>query len=158
MSGPPFSTDMISALASAYPLAPRQLEHRIADHPLLQLDALAALARRLRPESLEHNAATDLPLGIRNDETPHTGLDIHQTIARIESCGSWVLLKTIDQDPAYAALMRDVLAAIEPVVHPRTGPMMRLEGFIFISCPAPSPRSISIPTIISCSRRTAPRR
>ena len=149
---------MISALAAAYPLAPRKLEHRIADHPLLQLDALAALARRLRPESLEHNAARDLPLGISNDETPHTGLDIHQTIAQIETCGSWVLLKTIDQDPAYAALMRDVLAAIEPVVHPRTGPMMRLEGFIFISCPAPSPRSISIPTIISCSRRTAPRR
>ncbi|NRD89145.1 hypothetical protein C8024_06305 [Sphingopyxis sp. BSNA05] len=131
----PFSDDMLDALAAAYPLAPRHLQHRIADHPLLELDALAALARRLRPESIEFNAATDLPLGISNDETPYTGLDVHETINRIESCGSWVLLKTIDQDPAYAELMHDVLAAIEPVVEPRTGKMMRLEGFIFISSP-----------------------
>ena len=131
----PFSPETIDALAAAYPLAPRHLQHRIADHPLLQLDALAALAHRLRPESIEFNAATDLPLGIRNDETPYTGLDVHQTIAQIESAGSWVLLKTIDQDPAYAQLMHDVLAAIEPVVEPRTGAMMRLEGFIFISSP-----------------------
>jgi len=135
MDSQPFTSDTIDALAAAYPLAPRHLQHEIADHPLLQLDALAALARRLRPESIEFNAATDLPLGIRNDETPYTGLDVHETIDRIESCGSWVLLKTIDQDPAYAELMHDVLGAIEPVVEPRTGKMMRLEGFIFISSP-----------------------
>jgi hypothetical protein len=46
-----------------------------------------------------------------------------------------VLLKTIDQDPLYAALMREVLGQIEPIVLPRTGPMMRLEGFIFVSSP-----------------------
>ncbi|MEO9601175.1 cupin-like domain-containing protein [Parasphingorhabdus sp.] len=131
----PFSTETLGALSAAYPHMPRQLTHEIASHPLLELDALAALARRLRPESIEFNAATDLPLGIAYEETPYTGLDVHETIAQIDSCGSWVLLKTIDQDPAYAQLMRDVLSAIEPVVEPRTGEMMRLEGFIFISSP-----------------------
>ncbi len=135
MDKEPFTSDTIDALAAAYPLEPRHLQHQIADHPLLELDALAALARRVRPESIEFNAATDLPLGIRNDETPYTDLDVHETIAQIETCGSWVLLKTIEQDPAYAQLMSDVLGAIEPVVEPRTGKMMRLEGFIFISSP-----------------------
>ena len=46
-----------------------------------------------------------------------------------------MLLKYIEQDPAYAQLMREVLAEIEPVVRGATGPMMRLEGFIFISSP-----------------------
>lgn len=131
----PFSEVALDDLAAAYPLAPTRLAHQIASHPLLELDALAALARRMRPESLEHNAAIDLPLGITNAETPYTGLDVHQTIDRIADCGSWVLLKTIDQDPAYAGLMREVLSAIEPVVLPCTGPMLRLEGFIFISSP-----------------------
>lgn len=131
----PFTNEALGTLAAAYPLAPTHLTHQIAGHPLLSLEALAALAHRMRPASIEHNAATDLPLGIANAETPYTGLDAHQTIEQIETCGSWVLLKTIDQDPAYADLMRDVLAAIGPVVLPRTGPMMRLEGFVFISSP-----------------------
>ncbi|MEO9635619.1 MAG: cupin-like domain-containing protein [Parasphingorhabdus sp.] len=131
----PFSNVEIDRFASAYPSVPSHLGHQIASHPLLELDALAELARRIRTESIEFNAATDLPLGITNEETPHTGLDVHETIAQIETSGSWVLLKTIDQDPAYAQLMRDVLAELEPVVHPRTGAMMRLEGFVFISSP-----------------------
>lgn len=131
-----FGDDARAALAAAYPCAPTHLTHSLAGHPLLELNALARLAGRLRPESLEHNAAVDLPLGISNAEIPLNGLTAQETIERIGECGSWVLLKTIDQDPAYAALMREVLAEIEPIVCPRTGAMMRLEGFIFVSSPS----------------------
>lgn len=131
-----FGDDARAALAAAYPCAPTHFAHRLAGHPLLELEALAQLAGRMRPESLEHNAAVDLPLGISNAEIPANGLSVAETIARIGECGSWVLLKTIDQDPAYAALMREVLAEIEPIVEPRTGAMMRLEGFIFVSSPS----------------------
>lgn len=124
-----------AALAAAYPQSPTQLTHRIADHPLLSLDALADLAARLRPETLEHNAATDLPLGIAYADTPRNGLSVHETIRRIGECGSWVLLKYIEQDPAYAALMREVLGQIEDIVRPATGEMMRFEGYVFISSP-----------------------
>ncbi|PQM27050.1 transcriptional regulator [Sphingopyxis lindanitolerans] len=135
MVGPIFSSDAHAAFNAAYPGVPTHLTHQIAGHPLLELGALLELAGRLRPESLEHNAAVDLPLGIRNADIPANGLSVADTIARIDECGSWVLLKTVDQDAAYAALMREVLAEIEPVVEPRTGAMMRLEGFIFISSP-----------------------
>ena len=130
-----FPPPALAALADAYPLTPRHLTHGLAGHPLLELDALLALAGRMRPETLEHNAAVDLPLGISNAAVPRNGLSVAETIARIGECGSWVLLKYIEQDPAYAALMREVLSEIEPVVHRATGPMMRLEGFIFVSSP-----------------------
>lgn len=135
MADPVFSREAHAAFAAAYPGVPTHLTHQIAGHPLLELGALQQLAGRLRPESLEHNAAVDLPLGISNADTPANGLSVEDTIAKIDQCGSWVLLKTIDQDPAYAALMREVLGEIEPLVESRTGAMMRLEGFIFISSP-----------------------
>lgn len=130
-----FLEDAMAALDAAYPLAATFLTHTIADHPLLKLDALRRLAKRMRPETREHNAATDLPLGITNAETPQNGLSVDETIERIEDCGSWVLLKYIEQDPEYRALMHDVLGQIAPVVQPRTGAMMRFEGFVFISSP-----------------------
>jgi hypothetical protein len=130
-----FGDDARAAFAAAYPCTATRLTHGLASHPLLELDALLALSQRLRPESLEHNAAVGLKLGLSNDEIPANGLSVAETIERIGECGSWVLLKTIDQDPLYAALMREVLAEIEPVVERHTGPMMRLEGFIFVSSP-----------------------
>lgn len=123
------------ALTAVYPQAPTRLAHTIADHPLLSLEALGDLAARLRPETLEHNAAIDLPLGIAYADTPRNGLSVQETIRRIGDCGSWVLLKYIEQDPAYAQLMRDVLGEIEDIVRPMTGAMMRFEGYIFISSP-----------------------
>jgi len=135
MAGTVFRDEARAAFEAAYPCTPTHLTHQLVGHPLLEVEALKALSQRMRPESLEHNAAVGLKLGIRNDETPENGLSVQETIERIAECGSWVLLKTIDQDPLYAALMREVLAEIEPVVGASTGPMMRLEGFIFVSSP-----------------------
>jgi hypothetical protein len=135
MANSAFPADALAVFGAAYPLVPTHLTHGIKDHPLLTLEALAALAERMRPDTLEHNAAVDLPLGISNAETPQNGLSIHDTIARIEHCGSWILLKYIEQDPAYLALMHEVLAEIAPIVGRSTGEMLRLEGFVFISSP-----------------------
>jgi hypothetical protein len=135
MAGPVFGDDAHKAFAASYPALPAHLTHSLAGHPLLEIEALAELAARMRPETLEHNSAVDLPLGISNADTPANGLSVHDTIAQIHECGSWVLLKSIEQDPAYASLMRDVLAEIEPLVAPETGSMLRPEGFIFISSP-----------------------
>ena len=115
MANPAFSAEALAAFEAAYPLVPTHLTHGIQDHPLLKLEALAELAQRMRLETLEHNAAVGLKLGISNAETPQNGLSVAETIERIEECGSWVLLKYIEQDPAYAQLMRDVLAEIEPI-------------------------------------------
>ena len=46
-----------------------------------------------------------------------------------------MVLKFVEQDPAYRALLHDVLAQLDPVVGPVTGKMLKMEGFIFISSP-----------------------
>jgi hypothetical protein len=135
LHGGVFGADTLAEFVGAYPTRPRRLAHGLAGHPLLSLEALLQLAGRMRPETIEYNAAIDLPMGIANADTPQNGLTIHETIERIGECGSWVLLKYIEQDPAYAALMREVLDEIEPLVARKTGAMMRLEGFIFVSSP-----------------------
>ncbi|WP_066516144.1 cupin-like domain-containing protein [Sphingobium cloacae] len=119
----------------AYPHEPARFAHQFADHPLLTLDALAKLAARMRPDTLEHNAAIDVPLGTPTGALQPNGLTTLQTIERIDSCGSWVLLREIEQDPVYAALMREVLGEVRPIVEKRTGPMHKLRAFVFISSP-----------------------
>ena len=135
LRGGVFGTEALADFADAYPTRPTHLAHGLAEHPLLSLEALLLLAGRMRPDTIEYNAAIDLPMGIANADTPRNGLTIHETIKRIGECGSWVLLKYIEQDPAYAALMREVLAEVEPLVQRTTGEMMRHEGFIFVSSP-----------------------
>ncbi len=123
-----------ASLTAAYPERPVLLPHGLVDHPLLQLDALAALAGRIRPVDVEYNRG-DLPVGIRPEETPGNGLGVEETIRSIEHCGSWMVLKFVEQDPAYRALLAETLAEIEPLVRPVTGPMLKQEAFVFISSP-----------------------
>ncbi len=123
------------AFAAHYPQLPAKLAHDLAAHPLLTLDALAAFAARARPDTLEHNAALDAPLGTRLADLPSNGLSTVETIERIADCGSWALIRAIEQDPAYDRLMADVLGEVAPIIQASTGPMLKLRGFIFISSP-----------------------
>lgn len=129
-----FDADALATLAGAYPEAATTLSHRLADHPLLQLDKLAALARRIRPVDAEYNRG-DVPVGLDPAETPANGLSIEETIRSIEECGSWMVLKFVEQDPLYRELLRETLAELEPIVRPATGRMLKMEAFVFISSP-----------------------
>jgi hypothetical protein len=129
-----FGDQAREALTLAYPERPTLLPHGLVDHPLLKLEALAALAGRIRPVDVEYNRG-DLPVGIRPEETPANGLGVEETIRSIEHCGSWMVLKFVEQDPAYRALLAETLAEIEPLVRPMTGPMLKQEAFVFISSP-----------------------
>jgi hypothetical protein len=129
-----FNGSSRGVLAGAYPEQPTLLDHGLTDHPLLQLDALAALAQRIRPVDAEYNRG-DLPVGIDPDETPSNGLSAEETIRSIEQCGSWMVLKFVEQDPLYRALLAETLGELEGVVRPSTGAMLKQEAFIFISSP-----------------------
>ena len=130
-----FPEEAVQGFRQAYPGAATRITHDLVGHPLLEIEALARLAERIRPEDLEHNAATDLPLGISNAEIRPNGLSLHDTIASIDRCGSWVLLKQVQQDPAYRDLLHDVLGQLRAEIEPVTGPMLKPVAFIFISSP-----------------------
>ena len=134
MPAPAFSPDAHTAFAAAYPHAPAKLSHRLLEHPLMTLDALAQLAGSLPCSSVEYNPGA-LPIGITPDAIPKADIGVVEAIRSIDTSGCWVVLKRIEQNPAYAALLAQVLAELAPVITPRTGPMLQLEAFVFVSSP-----------------------
>ncbi len=119
--------------AASYPEVPHILPHQLGRHPLIELDALAVLAEVLPTLSIEYNKA-DQPIGVDGKPDP-TGIPIGETIRNIERTGSWAVLKNIEQAPAYAALLADLLAEIRPQIEAKTGRMLKTQGYIFISSP-----------------------
>ncbi len=134
MTGRAFDPAARQAFVDAYPERPTLLAHRLCGHELLQIEALAALAARIRPVDAEYNRA-DLPVGIAPEDTPGNGLSIEETIRSIEHNGSWMVLKFVEQDPVYRAFLAETLAELEPLVRPATGAMLKQEAFVFISSP-----------------------
>lgn len=124
----------LAAFERAYPDGHAKLCHELADHPLFAREALAALAERLPSDRVEYNRG-DLPLGVRAEDTPLNGLSVGQTIRGIDSNGSWMVLKNVERDRAYSALLESALAELAPLVELRTGPMLHREAFIFLSSP-----------------------
>ena len=127
---PPLSRAMFAA---SYPEGAHKLRHNLSAHPLLELDALAELGEALPARSVEYNRG-DLPIGV--DGKPEgNGLSIGETIRGIEQTNSWAVLKNIEQQPAYAALLAELLGELEAEIVPKTGRMMKTQGFIFVSSP-----------------------
>lgn len=122
------------AFADLYPSQFGSFSHALDAHPLLELEALAGLGEALPESSLEYNLG-DLPVGIAGEDAPSNGLSIADTIRQIGDCGSWAVLKNIEQVPAYRDLLHELLAEIEPVIGQQTGAMLKRQGFIFVSSP-----------------------
>ena len=133
-TGTHFGADARAAFAAAYPNAPATFAHGLRDHGLLTLEALAKLAEALPEANIEYNKS-DLPVGALPDEAPKNGLSIGDTIRTIAQNQSWCVLKNIEVMPAYAALLHDLLGELRDVVLPRTGEMLTLQGYIFVSSP-----------------------
>jgi quercetin dioxygenase-like cupin family protein len=100
----------------------------------LTLEALADLAEALPAREIEYNPG-QLPIGIKPEDVPKSALTVTETIRQIGQAGSWVALKRIEQVPAYRDLLHSVLGQLSDIVAPRTGEMMQLEGFVFITSP-----------------------
>jgi len=134
MSHQVFMPDAVARLATAYPESPQRLEHGLAGHPLLDPEALIALAERMRPQDTLCFRG-DVPVGVGKDGAPRNGLGVAETVRSIETNKSWMVLKAVDQDAAYRVLLDELLAEIESVARPATGAMLRREAFIFVSSP-----------------------
>lgn len=122
-----------TAFAANYPETPHVLHHRLAEHELLTLDALANLAGRLPERSIEYNRG-DLPIGV-DGKPGGTGLSIEETIRHIARSNSWAVLKNVEQAPDYEALLLVLLGELRPEIEAKTGAMLRPQAFVFISSP-----------------------
>ncbi|WP_374406009.1 transcriptional regulator [Pelagerythrobacter sp.] len=128
-----FDAEARAAFAAAYPEIPHVLRHALAAHPLLALDALAALAERLPERSIEYNRG-DLPIGV-DGKPGGTGLSIGETIRHIARSNSWAVLKNVEQVAEYEALLLSLLGEVRAEIEAKTGAMLRPQAFVFISSP-----------------------
>src|SRR5437870_13222115 len=87
---------------------PFLISHHLTDHPLFALPRLVELAQRLPAKDVEYNAG-NIPISLDPTLTPRNGLSVEETIRRIEDCRSWLVLKYVDQDPEYGALLERCL-------------------------------------------------
>ena len=131
--GQVFPEEARTAFAAAYPEQPLVIPHRLRDHPLLGLDALADLAGRLPESSIEYNRG-DLPVGV-DGKPGGTGLSIGETIRHIASSNSWAVLKNIEQVAEYRSLLMELLEQLRPQIESATGELLTPQAFVFISSP-----------------------
>jgi CelD/BcsL family acetyltransferase involved in cellulose biosynthesis len=122
------------AFRAGFDRTPFRIRHRLADHPLFTLPRLVELGQRLPEHSVEYNAG-EVPVSLDPAKTPRTGLSVVETIRRIEDCRSWMVLKHVEQDPEYRALLDACLEEIRAHAEPIDPGMCEREGYVFVTSP-----------------------
>src|SRR5262249_9126342 len=97
-----------AVFAQNFPHQGFKITHQLCDQPELRWERLVQLAQRLPANQVEYYSGK---VDVNQDpgKHPKNGLSLVETIRRIEECGSWLVLKNVQSDPAYGALLRNVL-------------------------------------------------
>lgn len=122
------------AFAENFNRRPFLIQHQLSDHPLFDISRLMKLAQALPESHVEYNAGT-VDISCKPNETPRTGLSVEETIRRIEECKSWMVLKNVEHDSDYAALLDECLAEVQEYSDKICPGLSNSEAFIFLSSP-----------------------
>jgi hypothetical protein len=112
---------------------PYAVRHNLADHELLTVERVAQLADALPEANVEHNLGNVDKL-VPSGEAPRLDATPGEIARGIETNGSWMVLKNIEQDPAYKALLDETLDEVSAWSDREGGQTLR-EAFIFLSAP-----------------------
>jgi hypothetical protein len=121
-------------LRSNFGHTPFKLRHNLVGHPLLTIPKLVELSTRLPENHVRFNSG-EIPIGTRLYTARQTGLSAQETIRQIEQARSWMVLKYVEQDPAYAELMNSCLDEAQVLTEAIDPGMVRREAYVFITSP-----------------------
>ena len=116
----------------------QEISHRLADHPLLQIDALVELGRRLESRKLVRTHNSDATAGSSFADAPQlhpNAKGAEATLAGIAEAKAWMSLLNVQADPLYRALVDEVLEELRPHIELRDPGMCYRAGWIFVSSP-----------------------
>jgi hypothetical protein len=98
----------------AYNARPFLVGHRLAEHPLFQLEALAALCRRLPAEQVHHRHGV-VPPDAEFDSSLQRfrgQLTLDDALDHLEDRQAYIAIYNAERDPSYAAVIEAVLGEI----------------------------------------------
>jgi hypothetical protein len=124
----------VNTFRTSFNRVPFMFRHNLADHPLLSLKRLVELSRRLDSASVKYNEG-NLTVADDLETAPQNGLSIEETIQGIENRCSWMVLKNIQQDPAYGELLLRCLEETKVHSEALDPGMCDPRAFVFISSP-----------------------
>ena len=117
------------------------VEHTLTAHPLLQIDQLVELGKRLeqggqRAQTLSFNttAGADADFNTVSHSHPNPA-STADTLQRIAEARAWLLLRHVQVDPLYCGLVDSLLDGIKPEVDRKDPGMCYRAGWIFVSSP-----------------------
>ena len=109
------------------------VHHELVNHPLLTIEGLLELSRRLPEKHVEY-CSGEVTVD-QHGHAPATGLTPEETIRQIRECKSWLALRNVEADPIYRELVHACADEVSAVVGHKVGPFSQREGYIFLSSP-----------------------
>jgi hypothetical protein len=110
---------------------PFRVQHDLTDHPLLTVESVARLAGRLPERSVDHNLGR-VPALLPGGNAPRSTEPLRDLARLPDVGGSWIAMLNIEQDPAYAVLLDEVLDAVSAALGGLSTRRGRA-GFLFLS-------------------------
>ncbi len=124
----------VAELKENFAKKPFPVHHTLMDNPLFTLDRIAQLADSLQESQVESNPG-EVPEVLPSGEAPKTDLEPGEIVRGIDTNGHWIVLKRIESDPEYKALLEECLNEVIPHVAHREGGARRQEAYMFLSAP-----------------------
>lgn len=125
------------ALTTQFPHDTFAIRHAYADNPLFTLPRIIELLRSLPRDRIEFNSGK-AAISQNPNSTPMVDLPPEEIVRRIETSGAWMVLKRVETDPAYRAVIEDVLLTLAQSRGHMTieeADFRDIQGFIFVSSP-----------------------
>jgi len=92
--------------------APFALKHGLTDHPLFKLERLVELAKSRPQDRIEYNCGKLQP-GHSADQIPGINMPPADVIRRIKETDAWMVIKNVEDDPEYLAILRQFVNAAQ---------------------------------------------
>lgn len=108
------------------------LKHGLADHPLFNLPRLVELAKALPRDRIEYNSGM-VAVGVKPADMPKIDMAAEDVIASIETANAWMVIKMVEQDLEYRALLEAFVEQANLAAGRKAGDYSDLQGYIFVS-------------------------
>src|ERR1700681_1740197 len=100
-----------TAFTSVFPTQPFAIRHQLVDNPLFSLPSIVDLVRQLPADSIEYNSGK-VAIGQDANSVPLIDLDPAEVVRRIETCGAWMVLKSVEAHPDYRGVPNQALLSV----------------------------------------------